>query len=260
MRAYRARVDILTMESISMSSFKLFTKSNTKTMKGEAAGHLTLILHLAPGDISGQQVCPKATAGCLAACLNTAGRGRFDSTQAARIRKTRELFADRAGFMAKLVADIQAGIRKAAREGLRLCVRLNGTSDLPWEKFRAMVNGTEFRNLFEAFPDVQFYDYTKISARAVKSIASNYSLTFSRSEANTGECVRVAQEGGNIAVVFAGDLPETFLGLPVVVGDEADLRFLDPRNVVVGLTAKGSAKRDASGFVVRPITIHRMAA
>jgi len=237
-----------------MATRNVLTYGNTKTAKGEASGYLTGILHLAPGALSGAQVCPKASAGCLAACLNTAGRGRFDKIQQARIAKTRWLFDDRSSFMAALVKSIGATVRKAKREGMTPCIRLNGTSDLPWEKFKCVRDGVEYRNPMEAFPDVQFYDYTKIPARALKwargDMPSNYHVTFSASESNDDASRMVAMAGGNVAVVF-DQIPAAYYGRSVVDGDNSDLRFLDPVGVIVGLKAKGDAKLDNSGFVKR---------
>lgn len=223
---------------------ELLTTSNTKVIKGQGRGYMTFILHLAPADSSGREVCPKRSAGCTAACLNTAGRGQMHKVQEGRLRKTRWYHEDRAGFMAQLVWDIRAGIRKADREDVTPVFRLNGTSDIPWERVR--VGG---ENVLEMFPGVQFYDYTKILGRKVGRYA-NYHLTFSRSESNDRDVARAIQQGMNVAVVF-DQLPETYLGLPVVSGDEDDLRFLDPRGVIVGLKAKGRGRRDASGFVVQ---------
>ena len=235
-----------------MATRNVLTYGNTKTAKGEASGYLTGILHLAPGKLAGIEVCPKASAGCLAACLNTAGRGRFDKSQQARINKTRWLFDDRKGFMAALVKSIEATARKAQREGLTPTIRLNGTSDLPWEKFKCERNGVEYRNPMDAFPEVQFYDYTKIPARAIKwaerRMPANYHVTFSAAENNEQACRMVSMAGGNVAVVFDA-IPDSWYGRKVVNGDETDLRFLDPAGVVVGLKAKGEAKHDNSGFV-----------
>jgi len=131
-------------------------------------------------------------------------------------------------------------------------IRLNGTSDLPWEKFKCVRDGVEYRNPMEAFPEVQFYDYTKIPARAIKwadgQMPSNYHVTFSASEDNESACRMVSMAGGNVAVVF-DTIPDAWYGRVVVDGDKTDLRFLDPAGVVVGLKAKGSAKTDSSGFV-----------
>jgi hypothetical protein len=236
---------------------KLLGTANTKTMKGEAVGYLTFIMHLAPHDaaIPGKSVCPWASAGCIAVCLNTAGRGVFASIQEARARKTRLFFADRGAFMSQLVKEIAAAERKAARKGMRCAVRLNGTSDLPWEKYAVTVNGGEYANVMDAFPNVTFYDYTKSAKRAADSLRTdwpgNYRITFSRSETNEMEARVLAVRGVNVAVVFAGDAPAAWAGRPTLNGDETDLRFLDPRGVIVALKAKGKAKRDCSGFVVR---------
>jgi len=236
---------------------KLLTVGNTKTVKGEALGYRTFILHLAPSNVSGYNVCPKASKGCAAACLNTAGRGRFDNTQNARIRKTRLFFNDRLTFMAMLVKDIQAAIRNAERNNLIPVFRLNGTSDIRWETVKV----GPFANIMEMFPTRQFYDYTKISNR--RNIPANYNLTFSRSEDNDTECVTAGILGMNIAVVFnvkkGAPLPATYNIKPdnlvssdkqVIDGDESDLRFLDPDGSIVGLRGKGDAKKDSSNFVV----------
>jgi len=237
---------------------KLLSTGNPKVLKGMSQGYNTYILHLAPADVSGYETCPKRTAGCTAACLNTAGRGgmfkRGESTnviQEARKRKTKMFFENRAEFMALLVKDIELAIKQSKRLGLTPVFRLNGTSDLAWEKYE--VPGA--RNIFELFPTVTFYDYTKILGRKVKDIP-NYHLTFSAADGNDADVVKAIQQGYNVATVFGIKktlpMPETYMGLPVFNGDESDLRFLDPHGVVVGLYAKGKAKKDTSGFVKYP--------
>jgi hypothetical protein len=220
---------------------KLLTIGNTKTVKGEALGYMTFIMHLAPSTLSGYNTCPMASKGCAAACLNTAGRGRFTATQEARIRKTRFFFEDRTSFMGQLVKDIEAAVRKADREGMIPVFRLNGTSDIRWET--VPVGG--FRNIMEMFPTVQFYDYTKLANR--RDLPANYHLTFSRSESNYVDVATVMGTDTNVAIVF-DELPSTFNGRTVIDGTETDLRFLDPKGIVVGLLAKGKAKKDTSGF------------
>jgi len=218
--------------------------ANAKTVKGQGRGYMTAILYLAPADESGYEVCPMASAGCRKACLNKAGMGAFSTVQAARIAKTRLYFEDRAAFMAQLVSEVRAFIRKAIKLGLIPVVRLNGTSDIPWE--RVPVEGRA--NIMELFPSVQFYDYTKRHNR--RNLPANYHLTFSLAEDNDSRAGAAATNGANIAVVFRTDkFPTTFMGMPVVDGDTDDLRFLDGRGVVVGLKAKGPAKKDTSGFV-----------
>ena len=223
---------------------KLLTVGNTKTVKGEAKGYRTFILHLAPSDLSGYNVCPMASAGCRSACLNTAGRGRFDNTQNARIRKTRMFFENRDAFMKLLAKDVIAAIRNAKRNNLIPVFRLNGTSDLRWEN--VPLGG--FANVMEAFPDYQFYDYTAIPNR--RNLPKNYHVTFSKKEDNDKVVSNLVENTmTNIAVVFK-TIPATYLGRPVVSGDETDLRFLDPQGIIVALKAKGDAKKDTSGFVV----------
>ena len=241
---------------------KLLSTGNPKVLKGMKQGYNTYILHLAPANLSGYETCAKRTAGCTAACLNTAGRGgmfkKGESTnviQQARIRKTKMFFENRAQFMTDLVKDIELGIKQSAKKDLIPVFRLNGTSDLAFEKYEVIRNGKLFRNIFAAFPEVQFYDYTKILGRKVNQI-ENYQLTFSAADGKDADVVKAIAQGYNIAVVFGikktEAMPENYLGMPVFNGDESDLRFLDPQNVIVGLYAKGKAKKDASGFVKYP--------
>jgi hypothetical protein len=229
--------------------------SDSKTVKGEKLGYLTGILYLAPADLSGYQVCPMAKlAQCDGPCLNSAGRGAFNSVQKARIAKTRLFFENRDYFMQCVVFSVRALIRKAGRMGLIPLVRLNGTSDIRWETIPVTVDGKEYRNIFEAFPEIQFYDYTKIDNR--RNIPSNYDLTFSYSgviayQQYAREAIRA---GMRVAVVFRSIdvIPSRFIGLPVVPGDNSDIRHLDPKACIVALYAKGRAKKDTSGFVIDP--------
>ena len=230
----------------------LLGESNAKTIKGEKVGVLTGILYLAPANTIGAKfnLCPYAgVAGCKTGCLNTAGRGAFDSVQKARIRKTLMYFQYHDQFMATLARDIERLQRKATKQGKTLAVRLNGTSDIQWEKEHFFYNGK--KTIFDVFPRVQFYDYTKIPRRTVPS---NYHLTFSYS--GVTEYARVVDKqlrhdsSVNLAVVFSGKLPTHFMNREVINGDENDVRFYDPTSVIVGLTAKGKAKTDTSNFVV----------
>jgi len=214
---------------------------------------LSFILHLAPSTLSGRNTCPKATAGCASACLNTAGRGGMfkkgentNTIQKARIRKTVEFFRDREQFMMDLYKDIQKAIKFAERKGLTPVFRLNGTSDLSWEKYEV---GTTGMNIFQLFSTVQFYDYTKVLGRKVKHIP-NYHLTFSKADGNDADVAAAIEQGYTIAAVF-DRLPDTHMGLPVINADLHDLRFLDPLGSIAGLKAKGRAKKDYTGFVIR---------
>lgn len=244
--------------------YNLISGKNFKTNKGRKFGYHTAILHLAPSDLSGYNVCPMATLGCRAACLNTSGQGGMikgsagmcgsdlvtaiksgqltNRVQLARIRKTRQFMECRAEFMALLVKDIIAHIRVSKKHGLTPCIRLNGTSDLRWETVK--ING---KTIFEIFPDIIFYDYTKIANRKVSHIP-NYHLTFSLAEDNDASAREAIENGMSVAVVFR-KLPETFMDCKVVDGDVSDLRFLEPAGLIVGLTAKAKAKKDTTGFV-----------
>lgn len=230
---------------------------NPKTRKGRAKGFSSAILHLAPSRLSGHNVCPWASPGCISGCLNTAGHGgivkRGDTSndvQRARIKRTEWFFRNRYAFLGQLLGEISTHVRRANANGMVPVVRLNGTSDIPWESVKTVTGET----VLELFPEIQFYDYTKSVARVLAhargEMPSNYHLTFSRSELNDGDVRTVLAHGGNVAAVFSKALPAVWAGYPVVNGDQDDLRFLDPAGVVVGLKAKGRAKRDASGFVV----------
>jgi len=232
--------------------FKLLSTANPKIQKGTEKGYLSFILHLAPSDLSGKNTCPKATPGCAAACLNTAGRGGMfkkgentNMIQKARIRKTNYFFHDRAAFMEDLVTDIVKAVNFARRKGLKPVFRLNGTSDLSWEKYPTRY-GAE--NIFSQFPTLQFYDYTKVLGRKIADLP-NYHLTFSAADGNDADVEQALAQGMNVTVVY-DKIPEG-----VYSADEDDLRFLDPKVGIIGLKAKGRAKKDTSGFVRRTIPI-----
>ena len=224
----------------------LLTIENAKTIKGEALGYLTGILYLAPANESGvMNTCQFASEGCKADCLYTAGRGVFQQIKDARIKKTVFLKNDRAGFIAQLRKDIASLVRKAARQSLIPAVRINGTSDLAWLAMQ----------LASEFPAVQFYDYTKLP-KPWQRVRSNYHLTFSFSETNHDEAMSALEHGVNVAVVFdtrkGNELPAVWNGYTVIDGDMHDLRFLDKQDgmpVIVGLRAKGKARKSVTGFV-----------
>lgn len=231
--------------------FKLLSTANPKIQKGAKLGYLSFILHLSPADVAGAgNTCPKATAGCKAACLNTAGRGGMftpeqgtNTIQEARKRKTRQFFADKQAFAEVLKADIRKAIKFAAKQGLTPVFRLNGTSDIAWEKY----------GIIEEFPTVQFYDYTKILGRKVAHLP-NYHLTFSAADGNDADVAKAIAQGMNVTVVF-DKIPETYMGKAVFDADDTDLRFLDPKGAVLGLKAKGRARKDTTGFVKRTIIL-----
>ena len=231
--------------------------TNAKTIKGEKYGIKTAILYLMPAMGSGVQLCANAKiAGCEKPCLFTAGRGAMSNVMLSRLRKTLYFNQYREQFMAQLSRELTLEKAKAKRRGYKLVVRLNGTSDIRWENIKLpLINAP---TIFDLHNDVQFYDYTKLANR--KNVPANYDLTFSYSgvEAYQPFVAKAVANGERIAVVFRDRAivnamlanNETFLGLPVVDGDDTDIRHLDPKGAIVALYAKGKARRDQSGFVV----------
>ena len=218
--------------------------NNAKTIKGQKLKVMTAILYLAPAKSSGFNTCPMASKGCAASCLNTAGRGQMNSVQLGRINKTKWYFLERESFLIQLKKEIRSHINRCKIKGFTPAIRLNGTSDISWER----------HNLFNEFKEVQFYDYSKIYKRAIKwadkKYPKNYHLTYSLNEDNKKEAMQVLKRGGNVSVVFRNKkLPKKFKGFKVINADESDVRFKDPKNVIAGLYAKGKARYDQSGFV-----------
>jgi hypothetical protein len=223
----------------------LSVNADTKTIKSNKAGFLTGILYLAPYDLSGVNLCPFAkVAECHVACLNTAGRGNFSNVKNARLRKAKLFNDNRGEFMAQLIDDINKLKRQAKRQNLQAVVRLNGTSDIEWENIRA----GEY-TIFDLFPDLQFCDYTKNPNR--KNLPANYDLTFSYSGVDSFIKFNRQALSNNmrIATVFK-IMPSEFLGRQVINGDDHDARFIEDKNLVIGLKAKGKARQDKTGFVV----------
>lgn len=237
----------------------LSVSTDAKTVKGEKFGILTAILYLAPSieaqPFVGRKInlCPHASKGCSNNCIFFCGRGKFPNVVKARIRKTVEFLTNRKAFINTLYEDLRKFEQYCVKRDLIGAVRLNGTSDLPWHNLIR----------FEWFERLRFYDYTKDAQRVVEylrgNLPSNYHLTFSKSESNDLNARKLAKLGANIAVVFES-LPDSFFGKRVINGDESDTRFLDPKGVIVGLTAKGPAKKDTSGFVVRSEKLNALSA
>jgi hypothetical protein len=253
-----------------MSSDRFFSVDSPKAIKAQALGWLNAINYMAPASTAGVgNLCPHASPGCLALCLgwysgqaamlsNAELETGSNAVRASRVRKAQLFMNDRSLFMLTMFRGIQSCQRKAKREKLKLCVRLNGATDISWE-------GVRFhdKTMLAAFPKVQFVDYTKNCKRMLRfcnhMLPNNYHLTFSRSETNESECLNVLRAGGNVAVVFDTGtkkrpilFPKTYLGYPVFDGDKSDLRHLDPGGHVIALSPKGrKAQADSSGFVVR---------
>lgn len=222
----------------------LQVNTNWKTIKSMKYGVLTGILYLAPYKLSGKNVCPAASLGCRLSCLNTAGRGQMGVVQKARLRKTKMFFQDRQKFLGQLKTEIEILERRAIRKNMKLAIRLNGTSDLPYERY--LIEG---KNLMDHFPKVKFYDYTKLDNRITDTLPSNYHLTFSRSETNESVITEVIKKAP-VSVVFKNKLPKLYNGFKVINGDLHDMRFKNKSGIIVGLLAKGKARKDATGFAI----------
>lgn len=240
----------------SLSKVKLLTPdfANTKTAKSSKmfSGYVSYIMHLSPADIAFKALnrrgtlCPMASQGCKAVCLNTAGRGRFNSIQESRLRKSLYFILFKNEFMLHFEKEISQLEIKTKKKRKKLVLRLNGTSDIQFENMR----NTLGQNIFERFPKVQFYDYTKVISRLPKLTAlTNYYVIFSASEDNQTHIDTALTLNFNVAMVF-DNIPTSHNGIEVQSGDTHDFRFLDPkRGIIMGLKAKGKAKKDLSGFV-----------
>lgn len=226
--------------------------TSSKIAKGLKYDEMTYILYLAPAKMSGYEVCPMRSEECTSACLNESGHNKIDihknTINKARITKTKLFFESREFFMNWLIEEIRSERKKAIAKGMRFSVRLNGTSDLSPEQFH--LGG---KNILEIFPDVQFYDYTKVYKRVnlVKKYP-NYDLTFSYSGTNSIQSLNALNEGVRLAVVFE-KLPEKFWGREVIDGDTYDMRYIDENDVIVGLKYKKVRNKldlSKSSFVV----------
>jgi hypothetical protein len=230
---------------------RFFSVDSPKAVKAQKYGWLNAINYMAPHRLAGVgNLCPNASAGCIGLCLgeHSGNAALYPAVLKSRIAKAQLLMTDRRAFLKEMTAGVRRARMAAKRQKLKLCVRLNGATDIAWERLAPAI--------FADNADLSFVDYTKSPKRALEhargQLPANYHLTFSRSETNEADCKRVLEAGGNVAVVFAGAFPSTYLGFPVIDGDAHDLRHLDGRGVVVALSPKGTrAKRDASGFVVR---------
>lgn len=221
-------------------------KTNAKTKKNAIK---TYILYLAPSNLSGINICPYASKGCILGCLNTAGHGQFNSVQLARLNKTLIFKHNRELFYLQLTEELLKIHDIAMKKRIDVAIRLNGTSDIDHLALIERYSGINFLDDFYN-RNLKFYDYTKNINIVKKYLNSNYKITFSRSEINDFQVEDVLKNGGNVAIVFKNELPETFNGYKVINGDESDLRYYDEKNVIIGLKAKGKAKKDLSGFVI----------
>lgn len=253
-------------------SANLLSTNNAKTIKGENLGYTTYIMYLSPftQNSKGINLCSHASEGCAKACLFSSGAARFDRVQQGKIDKTEWFLDNRTEFLAKLDAEITAISKKAKHQTTDNIpvIRLNGTSDIAWEKFKIR----DGKNIFELHPNIQFYDYTKNYIRFEKQQPKNYHLTFSLSETNRDKALELLAKGHNVVMVFGvkkvTELPTEYLGYKVINGDENDLRFLDAKNVIVGLkykllTGKGTAgvnkaNIDTNKFIINVSEIEKV--
>lgn len=221
--------------------------TNAKTKKNNLK---TFILYLAPYNQNAKKIniCPMASKGCAAACLFTAGRGKMKYTQDARINKTNYFIYNKKLFINQLAKEIVRETAKAEAKGEKIAFRLNGTSDLD---FIALLKKYASLDISDLYPTAIFYDYTKIEGKVKKyKDHPNYFLTFSRAEDNESAAIAALNDGSNVSIVFNGELPNYWRGFKVIDGDISDLVMVYNKSVVLGLRAKGEAKKDTSGFVV----------
>lgn len=252
---------------------KIFSTDSAKAIKAQGFGFINAIHYMAPASLSGFNLCPHSSAGCRALCLGwesgqasmVANDTDLNSVRLSRIAKAKRFMGDRVAYMADVVRSIETELAKAIAAGKRLCVRMNGATDIGWHGVACRRSmhpegshkhlGDIYRNVFEAFPEVDFVDYTKNPRAFDRALPANYHLTFSRSDENETKALELLARGVNVAVVFGIAKPTLWNGFTVIDGDEHDLRQLDPRGAkgfVIALSPKGrKAKRDTSGFVVQ---------
>ena len=238
----------------------IFSTDSSKAKKSVEYGYYNAIHYLAPASTSGFNLCPHASAACIASCLGWfSGQASMvadlendlNSVRKSRLQKSQRFMKDRKAYMRDVVKSIELVIRQSHAKGLLPCIRLNGSSDIAWEGVACERAGVPYKNLFDAFPGVQFVDYTKNAARLKRALPANYCLTLSYSGENAQACQDALAAGHNVAVVF-DSLPALHWGFEVIDGDLHDLRHLDPRGVIVGLVPKGAkAKKSMDGFVIR---------
>ena len=233
----------------------LLSTNNAKTIKGAKLGYITYILYMSPFKLNSEKknVCSHASKGCVESCLVGSGfGGMFTSVMAGRVARTEYFLKNRIEFLNQVKTEIEKALKKNKGKAI-VTIRLNGTSDIPYENLRVFEGN---KNIFEMFPKVKFYDYTKNYLRFDKPLPKNYTLTFSRSETNHDKAMEILARGFNVAMVMT-KLVKKLEGYKVINGDKDDLRFKDPKNVIVGLKYKKMTGLGAnnklgveSGFVI----------
>ena len=218
----------------------------TKHIKSIEYNELVYTIYLAPADSSGYEVCPLRNIECTDLCLNESGMNRMSMNDElinrSRIKKTQLFFENREYFVKWMVYEIELTKLKAEKLGMSFSVRINNTSDINPLSFYLDVNGKKL-NVLDLFPDVQFYDYTKVPNRMkLMMLYPNYDLTFSYDGHNKETCLRMLENNVRVAVVF-DKLPETLWGYKVIDGDLYDMRYRDEKNVIIGLKFKRVRKK-----------------
>lgn len=237
-------------------------KSAKLKKNGKVDQQHTYGLYLAPAKISGYNVCSHSTPECRMGCLHASGRTGMEMVcggnriQNARTKKARLLFEHQDFFMKWLVTEIDSKRKTAKKNGFGFSVRLNCTSDIDWANVKLYG-----QNIFEIFPNVQFYDYTKNASKFINKPA-NYHLTYSYTGRNWDKCTVLLGQGHNVAMVFnvkrESDLPTSYEGFKILNGDLSDYRVKDGKGIIVGLKWKRISDREAerkvlnSCFVVTP--------
>lgn len=229
----------------------LLTALSAKTVKGEELGWVTGIMYLQPHTLeSDKTLCPFSTEACRRDCLVTSGRGGMPRAQHARTTRTQLFNDDRDAFMATLAREIMDLQVLAARSGRSLAIRLNGTSDILWEREPVVDAGGQ--TLMQMFPSVQFYDYTKIPIERRPGLPANYHLTYSLADDNWDQAVDYLMNSQSVAAIILEDEKVQDGGfvsmdqkdVTLVDGDLHDLRFLDPPGSLVQIRPKGTMKAD----------------
>ena len=233
------------------------TKHNAKMVYSYNNGIETYCMHFAPSTMSGRNVCPKSEH-CKEFCLNGSGHNKSDilargvegsHINIARIKRTNAFYENRDNFMQTLIHELEKAQKRAKKNGKGFAVRLNGTSDISPLAFKY-----KGKNILEIFPNVQFYDYTKVASRFnLLDMYPNYDLTFSFDGSNWNECEKVLQQGGKVAVIFENhNMPKTYKGYNVIDASGYDMRYLDPGKTIMGLHYHPTANDYKSGKFVKP--------
>lgn len=237
-------------------SYLLSIDSDAKTIKGKKQGYLTAIQYLAPATLSPfGNTCVSASDSCQKACLSSAGQLGMRSGVTAQISRTLFMQLFHEEYTGRLLYEINRFYKKALKQGYIPALRLNGTSDIPYESNRY---NNLIKTIINEFPNIKVYDYTKHVGRCLNNYTKKlgipeYDLTFSYSGTNLDACIKLLKQGVNVAIPFdcnKHELPKEYLNFEVIDGDLSDLRFLDKKGVWIGLSYK--KPKNYEGSTVKP--------